>query len=158
MIDKSETQQILDSIRRIVQGLRVSSRLAEKRVGISGAQLFVLQALAGSKSLSVNELAVRTKTHQSSVSVVVTRLEEAGLITRTRDPRDARRVSLQLSPSGRKLLKKVPPTTQERMIEALEAMPARDRAQLARLLNHVVTETGLPQQPAPLFFEEQTHE
>lgn len=154
MSDKGETQEILDSIRRIVQGLRVSSRMAEKRAGVSGAQLFVLQALAQSKGLSINELAARTQTHQSSVSAVVTKLEERGLILRSRDPRDARRMSLQLSPSGRRLLKKVPATTQERMLAALEAMPARDRARLARLLQSLVAATGLSQKPAPLFFEE----
>ena len=66
---KKATQNILDSIRRIVHGLRVSSKIAEKELGISGAQLFILQKLSQSNRLSINELAERTLTHQSSVSV-----------------------------------------------------------------------------------------
>jgi len=55
-----------------VQALRVSSRAAERDVGLSAAQLFVLDRLAGAdQALCVNELAQRTLTHQSSVSVVV---------------------------------------------------------------------------------------
>jgi DNA-binding MarR family transcriptional regulator len=60
---------VLDAVRRIVQALRESSRQAERQVGLSGAQLFVLQKLAESPASSVNELAARTHTHQSSVSL-----------------------------------------------------------------------------------------
>src|SRR4051794_8130303 len=69
-----DVRAIMDAIRRIVRVLRVSSRAAEKQVGLSGAQLFVLHKLADTPALSLNELADRTRTHQSSVSVVVQRL------------------------------------------------------------------------------------
>src|SRR5215217_2732988 len=65
-----DVRAVLDAIRRIVRVLRVSSRAAEKQVGLSGAQLFVLHKLEDAPALSLNELADRTRTHQSSVSVV----------------------------------------------------------------------------------------
>ena len=73
-----EARTILDSIRGIVQVLRESSRAAEERVGLSGAQLFVLQKLGEGGGASLNELAARTRTHQSSVSVVVSGWSSAG--------------------------------------------------------------------------------
>ena len=82
----ADVQAVLDGVRRIVQALRASSRWAEQHVGLSGAQLFVLQKLAETPAMSVNELAARTHTHQSSVSMVVSRLVEHGLVTRTRSP------------------------------------------------------------------------
>ena len=84
----SDSQRILDSIRRLVRMLRVSDRQAQAELGVSGAQLFVLTELGKTPALSLNELAARTLTDQSSVSVVVTRLVDAGLVTRDRD--DAR--------------------------------------------------------------------
>ena len=42
------TREVLDSVRWIVQTLRESSRRAERQVGLSGAQLFVVQKLAES--------------------------------------------------------------------------------------------------------------
>src|SRR4051812_6073325 len=113
-----ETQSILDSIRRIVRGLRVSSRTAEKELGISGAQLFVLQKLNVNSSLSLNELAERTLTHQSSVSVVIGRLVDRGLVLRTASKTDARRLELSLSAKGRAFLQKAPLTAQERLVAA----------------------------------------
>ncbi len=86
------TREVLDAIRRIVQALRESSRLAESRVGLSGAQLFVLRTAAEVPGLSLNELAERTRTHQSSVSAVVTRLAREGLVQKRAADGDARRV------------------------------------------------------------------
>src|SRR4051812_49679467 len=68
------TREVLDAIRRVVRTLREASRHSDRVVGVSAAQLFVLQRLAGTRGLSVNELAARTLTHQSSVSVVVSKL------------------------------------------------------------------------------------
>jgi DNA-binding MarR family transcriptional regulator len=61
---------VLNALRRIVRDLRLGARDAERSAGISGAQLFVLQALADERASSLNELADRTHTDQSSVSVV----------------------------------------------------------------------------------------
>ena len=83
------TREVLDSVRWIFQALRESSRRAERLVGVSGAQLFVLQKLAESPGLSLNELADRTHTHQSSVSTVVSRLVERKLVQRSRAASDA---------------------------------------------------------------------
>src|SRR5579885_2556290 len=73
---------VVDALRRLVRELRDSARLAQGRTAITGAQLFVLRALAAEPGLSINELAERTMTHQSSVSVVVSRLVARGLVTR----------------------------------------------------------------------------
>src|SRR5881227_730359 len=96
----SDSQRILDSIRRLVRMLRVSDRQAQAELGVSGAQLFVLTELGKTPALSLNDLAVRTRTDQSSVSVVVTRLVEAGLVSRDRDANDARRLVLTLTKAG----------------------------------------------------------
>ncbi|HET7452726.1 MAG TPA: MarR family transcriptional regulator, partial [Thermoanaerobaculia bacterium] len=99
---------VLDGVRRLVQGLRLSAERARKRAGVSGAQLFVLQKLAEADAQSVNDLASRTATDQSSVSAVVHRLSDAGLVDRHPDARDRRRVRLTLTARGRALLRRFP--------------------------------------------------
>jgi len=147
---------ILDAIRRVVRTLRVASRSAEKEVGLSAAQLFVLHALAKAPALSLNEVAERTRTHQSSVSVVVQRLVERGLVSRDRDPVDARRSALSLTPEAHRLLQNAPDAPSERLISALERMPAGVRARLASGLARLVQELGAADDPATMFFEEDT--
>lgn len=150
----SDSQRILDAIRRLVRLLRVSDRQAQMELGISGAQLFVLTELGRTPALSLNELAARTRTDQSSVSVVVTRLVEAGLVSRDRDERDARRLVLHLTPAGKALIDKAPPVAQARLLAAFDRMPPADRKLFAELFEQIVHAAGADEGPAPMLFEE----
>jgi DNA-binding MarR family transcriptional regulator len=151
----SDSQRILDSIRRLFRLLRVSDRQAQTELGISGAQLFVLTEIGKTPALSLGDLAARTRTDQSSVSVVVTRLVEAGLITRDRDERDARRLVLHLTRAGRAMLQKAPPVAQERLLSVFERMPAEERQRFADTFEEIVDNVGADDGPAPMLFEEE---
>jgi len=147
---------VLDNIRRIVRLLRLGSREAERRVGLTGAQLFVLEKLAEAKTLSVNELAERTHTHQSSVSVVAQALVEKGLISRARAADDARRLELSLTPQAKALLRKAPDAAQDQLIEAIGRMPANLRTQLARGLARLCEEAGIAGEEAQMLFADES--
>jgi DNA-binding MarR family transcriptional regulator len=151
--DSVDLTAALDAIRRIVQSLRVSARAAERRLGVSGAQLFVLHALAEAPAHSLNELAARTFTHQSSVSVVVDRLVRRRLVSRTRSTQDGRRVDLALTTSGRSLLRSSPEVAQIRLIGALRNLSGSECRVLARHLGRIVREMGATDAPT-LFFED----
>src|SRR5438128_3010836 len=148
------SRAVVDSIRRIVRALRGSSREAERRVGISGAQLFVLQQLASGPAGSLAEVAQRTLTHPSSVSVVVSRLAAAGLLVRAPSQLDRRRTELRLTARGRRLLRSAPALAQEGLIEAVVRLPRGRRAQLAGGLAALIEEMRLGGAAAPMFFEE----
>ena len=147
-------QAVLDGVRRIVQALRASSRWAERHVGLSGAQLFVLQRLAETPAMSVNELAARTHTHQSSVSVVVSRLVELGLVTRTRSAVDGRRVELSLAARARRVVGRAPDVAQERLIRGIERLAPARRHELALVLGDLATVMQADASPPRMFFEE----
>jgi DNA-binding MarR family transcriptional regulator len=149
-----EVQAVLDAIRRIVHALRESSRWAEKHVGLTGAQLFVLQRLAESPAASVNELAARTHTHQSSVSTVVTRLVDRGLVRRVRSGSDARSVELSLTARGRRLVGGGPDVAQDRLIRAVESLPPSRRRLLASTLGELAGAMDTVDRVPAMFFEE----
>src|SRR3954465_10976574 len=128
----SETRVILDAVRRIVRTLHESSRASEKSLGLTAAQLFVLQRLADTPGLSLNALAAQTHTHQSSVSTVVSRLVERGLVLRTPAADDARRLELRVSAEGRRLVARAPDAAQARLIHAVEQLSAARRPAPAR--------------------------
>jgi DNA-binding MarR family transcriptional regulator len=128
---QQDTQVVLDAIRRIVQALRESSRWAERHVGLTGAQLFVLQKIAESPAVSINGLAERTHTHQSSVSTVVARLVAQRLVRRTPSATDARRVELSLAARGERVVERAPDVAQERLIRGIQRLTATGRRHLA---------------------------
>ena len=147
-------QSALDDLRRIVRALRVAAHQAERSVGVTGAQLFVLHELAEAPGASLVELARRTATDPSSVSVVVARLEAAGLVLRRRDPSDGRRAALSLTPRGAARLRRAPASLQARLVAALRALPPRELAPTARALARLAAAVGAGRGAAPMFFEE----
>ena len=136
--DDLELARVLECIRHIGRSLRVGGRAAEQTVGVSGAQLFVLQQLNRAPAQSLNELATRTLTHQSSVSVVVSRLVERRFVSRTASPDDGRRVVLSVTPAGRAVLARAPEAAQARLVDGLRRLPQRRVRELAQSLRALV--------------------
>jgi MarR family transcriptional regulator, lower aerobic nicotinate degradation pathway regulator len=150
----ADVRAVLDAIRVIVQNLRESSRWAEKYLGMSGAQLFVLQKLDEAPAQSVNGLAARTHTHQSSVSAIVARLVERGLVTRARSKQDGRTIELMLSPLGRRVVSRAPDAAQERLIRAIEQLSPARRRSLASALTALGRAVGTTDRQPAMFFED----
>jgi DNA-binding MarR family transcriptional regulator len=134
--DRQSVTRVVDSVKALVKALRDSGREVEQRLGITSAQLYVLQALRD-RPASINELAARTYTHQSSVSMVVARLVENRLVTRAAARTDARKVSISLTAAGRNLVKRSPDVPQTRLIRALRGMSKRDLNTLSQQLTNL---------------------
>jgi DNA-binding MarR family transcriptional regulator len=150
----SATRDVLDAIRRSVRALRAAPRASERSLGLSAAQVFVLQRLQLAPAQSVNELAERTLTHQSSVSVVVSKLCERGLVARTPSAADARRIEIALTKQGRSLVERAPAVApQDRLIAGLAILGMRKRRLLAAGLRELVDAMALPDEPPAMFFE-----
>jgi len=145
----------MNAIRSIVRALRLNTRSIEAKLGISLAQLFVLQQLADKPADSLNELAERTATHQSSVSVVVRRLVERGLVTRIAASTDRRRVQITLTPAGEELLRDAPSTVQNDLMQGMSRMSPDQRSRLAELLESWVLAAGIDLAIPPMIFEDE---
>jgi len=151
-----DPQNIMDSLRRIVQSLRQSSAHCERNSVLTGAQTMVLRHVAGREGLSVNELAALTFTHQSTMSEVVGRLERAGLILRERAQDDGRRCELRLSVEGRAAARSATITAQEGLMQALQQLPPKTVSDLAKGLVALIDAAGLSHEAPTMFFEDQS--
>jgi DNA-binding MarR family transcriptional regulator len=145
----------MNAIRSVVRALRLNTRSIEAKLGISLAQLFVLQQLAERPADSLNELAERTATHQSSVSVVVRRLVDRGLVTRVAASTDRRRVQIALTPTGQDLLRDAPATVQNDLIAAMSRMSPEQQHTIADLLETWVIAAGIDLAAPPMIFEDE---
>lgn len=146
---------VMNSIRRVVQSLRTSSSKSQSQCGLSGAQLFVLQTLRSEGTLvSLSRLAKLTLTHISSVSVVVAKLVEMGLLTKSASKQDSRRMDVGISAKGCAFLKKAPLTAQNALTKALAEFPKKEKEALAGLLQDLITRAGFEDDEPSMFFEE----
>lgn len=148
----TESIRAMDGLRRVVRALGASARGVSPR-GLSGAQLFVLRQIAAAPSLSLRELAERTLTGQSTVSEVVGRLVERGLVARVASLSDARRAELTLTARGRRAIAGTEATAQERLANGLAALPRAQRIRLADALDAWLIAAGLDDVAPAMFFD-----
>lgn len=105
--------------------------------GISVTQCHALAAMAETEGLTLNELAAELYLEKSTVSRIVKKLEEKGLVDRSPHPEDGRAVQLTVSPEGRqlhdaihrdlleeqrRLLADFDPEVRESMIEVIDSL------------------------------------
>ena len=144
----------LRCIRALVAALHQSARAVEARSGVTNAQLFILRELATQDGLSINELAARALTGQNTISMVVTRLGNRGLVGRHRAADDGRRVVVSLTPTGRRLVRWAPEPPTARVLTALIRMAPVEVGQLARGLLALTDAMGTPASAAGMLFEQ----
>ncbi|HEY0144029.1 MAG TPA: MarR family winged helix-turn-helix transcriptional regulator [Thermoanaerobaculia bacterium] len=154
--DVTDAHAVLNSFRAIVKSLRVADRAGLREHGLGASQVYVLHQLALESPLSVNDLAERTATDQSTVSVVVAKLLDKGFVSRERAASDARRVELHLTAKGRQAVKKLPPPVQQTLVDGLERLPRRQARRIVESLREIERILGIdPTQPPMLFADEE---
>lgn len=154
-----DAKAILNRVRQLVRALRTFEKQAQSRFGFGAAQMFILHVLHHEDDLSLNELADRTATDQSSASLAAGKLVSEGYIRRTPSEEDRRQVRLSLTAKGRALVRKAPPAAQERIMESVEAMPSSERAQLMALLDKLMSGMAPAENGrSPMLFQDEERE
>jgi DNA-binding MarR family transcriptional regulator len=151
---RPDERRILDAVRNLVREIRLRSTATHHGASISAAQAFVLQTLLDAPGLRINDLAEQTSTDQSSVSVVVQKLVDNGLVTKQRSATDARAFEVHLTPAGRAFARKTPVAPQLRLLDGLRKLSASERGHLAELLEQWLDGLGIADQHPPMLGED----
>jgi DNA-binding MarR family transcriptional regulator len=109
----------------IDHGLQTRSKRMTVRVGVTGPQRLVLRIVGRFPGVSAAQLSRVLHLDPSTLTGILRRMEQAGLMTRRRDPRDGRRVMLGLSAAGRRLDVVTPGTIEAVMGDVLGRLPRR---------------------------------
>lgn len=89
--------------------------------------------------LAATELADSTMLTSGAMTNRIDRLEEEGLVRRVKDDNDGRRVLVQLTQKGLKLIEGATEARFETALDALEGLSKRQRESLSSLLRLVLT-------------------
>ena len=143
----------LNSLRRIVRAARGATQAVESRYGISSAQLYVLETLAQSPGMAIKDLVARTLTTNSSVSEVVGRLVDSGLVTRDTAVDDRRKKVLNLTEGGREIVRHSPRTIQQDLVDGFLRLTPANQKSLAGCLEEWCRLSGLGEVPPTMLFE-----
>src|SRR3954452_6780958 len=99
---------------------------------LSPSQTAALATIERHGPLTPSELAERERVQRPTVTRVLARLEEAGLVDRAADPDDRRCSLVSISAAGRELLAPLPTRKDAYLAMRLESLDAADRETLDR--------------------------
>ena len=149
-----EAHSVLNSFRCLVKSLRLADRAGLKEYGLGASQLYVLHELKRDPPLSINDLAARMATDQSTVSVVVAKLIEKGFVARERSETDARRLDLTLTAKGHLTVRNLPPPIQHLVIDGVLRLPRARAKALAESLRDICDVLGIADEHPPMLMDE----
>jgi DNA-binding MarR family transcriptional regulator len=129
------TQQIIYSIRRLIQASELYTKELNKKYQVSAAQLNCILTLYEYGPLSPSKIANHMMVKSSTVTGVVDRLEKKGLAERMRNSPDRRVITIQLTEVGKKLAQNAPPPIQQKIIDGLKQTETAKKEQIVRSLN-----------------------
>ena len=131
MRSTSADQELASRLRHVVA--RAARRLRQESGNdLSPSLNAALATIELHGPLTPSELAVRERVQRPTVTRVVYRLEDAGLVTRAADPADGRSALVSITPAGRALLAAARTRKDAFLSERLDSLPAEDRATLER--------------------------
>jgi DNA-binding MarR family transcriptional regulator len=128
----------VDRMTRIVKHLDKLSGRISARFGINVGEFKVLLKLDRHGAMTAGELADVLSLSSGATTNRLDGLEEAGYLTRTRDPEDRRSVLVDVTPAGRDLLDTVVDAQGGEERDLLAVLSVEDRDRLNDLLRSIV--------------------
>ena len=117
---EEQMKEVVFSIRRLMQAGEMYTKELGKNYHVSAPQLYCLLALNDYGPLPPSQIARYILVKSSTVTGVVDRLEQKGLVRRVRNSRDRRGINIELTDKGRDLARNAPPPIQRTLMDGLK--------------------------------------
>jgi DNA-binding MarR family transcriptional regulator len=131
MLSVVTAEELTDALAVFRRALRRASRRPQELTSLTGAQLELVRLLRRSPGTSVAEAARELRVAPNTVSTLVSRLLETGVIVKRPDPGDRRVARLDLSPRARRSVEAWRDRRLELLDDALARLPRVDARRLA---------------------------
>jgi len=132
--------EILVKLRKIIRSINLESKKIEKDHGISIPQLLCLQYLSEQEDYQsiASQIKKYLMLNPSTVSGIVSRLENKGLVAKLPNPEDRRAAFITLTAKGAEVLEKSPTTLQEKLTGRLATLSENEIGELEKNINLLV--------------------
>jgi DNA-binding MarR family transcriptional regulator len=138
-IHRKRTNDIIYSIRRLIQAGELYTKELNKIYNVSAAQLNCLLALHENGPLSPSQIARLILVNSSTVTGIIDRLEYKGLVKRLRVSKDRRVITIELMKNGKLLAENAPPPIQQKLMDGLNMLSDKEIDQIAQALIHLTS-------------------
>ena len=132
--NQDHVKEIVWLIRRLMQGSYIYNKELNKTYQVSAPQLSSLLALYENGPLPTSQIAKYIMVNSSTVTGIIDRLEQKGLVQRSRISTDRRVITVTLTDKGRELAEHAPPPIQEKIVEGLQKLPPHEIEKIVQAL------------------------
>lgn len=120
---------------RLITVMRRGDTAGTARPDLTLAQVSILLTLLDSGPIRMTELAARERVRTPTTTVAIRRLENLGLVKRSRDPSDMRAVLVEVTPKGVVEYQEALEARRLYLVELLGRLSDDERADLVRALH-----------------------
>lgn len=125
-------KEIIHQTRRLIQARELYTKELNKKYSVTAAQLNCLLALHENGPLPPSQISKMVMVKSSTITGIIDRLEQKGLLRRLRNSPDRRVITIQLTASGEKLADNAPPPIQQKILDGLAKLSKGD---IERIVN-----------------------
>ena len=129
----------LVALRRILKATEANVKALAGKSGLTASQLLVLQVLKSRGETLTGELARTVDLKQATVSIIVDKLQEMGLVERRRGENDLRRVWVRITEAGSGAVRGAPDLLQETFRARFRHLADWEQASLVAALLRIVS-------------------
>jgi DNA-binding MarR family transcriptional regulator len=129
--------QVLVSLRQIIRAIDLHSKELERKSGLTGPQLLLMQLINTHGEITSGVIAREVSLSPATVTSILDRLERKGLIQRERSTSDKRKVIVSVTESGVKALEGAPELMQESFICSLNRLEDWEQSLILSSLQRV---------------------
>ncbi len=147
--------QIVLALRRTSQAIDQYSRQLLRDFGVTAPQLATLREIVSGRHTSPMALADVLHVSQPTVTGILCRLEQQGLIQRQKSATDRRSITALATEKGRSLAASAPPLLRDQFRQELARLPNWQQTELLAALQRVAAMMHAPElTEAPFLFHE----
>lgn len=133
-----QSEIALVALRRILKATEANVKTLAARSGLTASQLLALQSLATSGEMLVGDLARMLELRHATISILLDKLQDLGLVERRRHEYDRRKVWVRITPTGIDRLRGAPGLLQNRFRQRFSALPEWEQSMLLAGLQRIV--------------------
>lgn len=135
--DQAETALV--ALRRILKATASNVKAVAHKTGLTASQLLVLQVLKTRGETLTGELAKAVDLKQATISILLDKLQERGLVERQRGESDRRQVWVHITEEGGRALEGAPDLLHETFRQRFRHLAEWEQASLVAALLRVVS-------------------
>ncbi|THB66144.1 MAG: MarR family transcriptional regulator [Gammaproteobacteria bacterium] len=128
---------VLVALRRIIRATDIDSKNISRMVGLTTPQLMVMQTIRELGDVPIKSIASEVNLTQATVTTILDRLENNGMISRERGTADRRKVFITITEKGFALLREAPKTLQDQFQSQFQDLHDWEQTMIVAALERV---------------------